>query len=109
MIVKESEADARTVDIVRILLYYAIDPLVLSGGEKPPGREVIETSARKLLSQLIELSESSPAPAPLPAPAPGRSKSTAQDAVGKVQPLSFRATMMSNHVEMKKGDWMCPK
>ncbi|XP_073220258.1 uncharacterized protein [Cicer arietinum] len=109
VIVKESEADARTVDIVRILLYYAIDPLVLSGGEKPPGREVIETSARKLLSQLIELSESSPAPAPLPAPAPGRSKSTAQDAVGKVQPLSFRATMMSNHVEMKKGDWMCPK
>lgn len=106
VLLKESEADARTVDIVRILLFYAIDPLVLSGGEKPPGREVIESSARKLLSQLIELSESSPAPPPFPA----YSKSTSQENVSKGKPLSFKAAeMLSKNVEMKKGDWVCQK
>ncbi|WJX67245.1 hypothetical protein P8452_51729 [Trifolium repens] len=104
VILKESEADARTVDIVRILLFYAIDPLVLSVGEKPPGRDVIESSARKLLSQLIELSELSPPP-PVPAP----SKSTAHDSGAKGKPLSFRADMLSKTVEMKSGDWMCSK
>ncbi|CAL5186665.1 unnamed protein product [Lathyrus oleraceus] len=103
VILKESEADARTVDIVRILLFYAVDPLVLSGGEKPPGREVIESSARQLLSQLIELSEASPAPPPVPA------QSTSKDTVAKSKPLSFRADMLSKHVEMKRGDWTCPK
>lgn len=91
MILKDVEIDARTVDIVRILLFYALDPLVLSGGDKPPGREVIESSARKLLSQLIELSESFPAP--IHAPAPSCSK----------------PNQLSKDVEMKKGDWMCPK
>ncbi|XP_061343663.1 zinc finger protein VAR3, chloroplastic [Gastrolobium bilobum] len=105
VILKEFEADARTVDIVRILLFYALDPLVLSGGEKPPGREVIESSARKLLSQLIELSESYPAPPP----APAHSKLTAQDSVAKGQPLRFMTNKLSKDVEMKKGDWMCPK
>lgn len=106
VILKESEADARTLDIVRILLFYAVDPLVLSGGEKPPGREVIESSARQLLSQLIELSEASPAPPP---PVPAQSNSTSKDAVAKSKPLSFKADMLSKHVEMKKGDWTCPK
>ncbi|CAJ2641937.1 unnamed protein product [Trifolium pratense] len=113
MILQESEADVRTVDIVRILLSYAIDPLVLSGGEKPPGRDVIESSARKLLSQLIELSELSPPPAPVPA----HSKSTAHDSGAKGKhdsgakgkPLNFRALMLSKTLEMKKGDWVCSK
>ncbi|TKY44795.1 Zinc finger protein VAR3 [Spatholobus suberectus] len=109
VILKDFETDARTVDIVRILLFYALDPLVLSGGDKPPGREVIESSARKLLSQLIELSELSPAPIPAPTPTPARSKPTAQDAVAKGQPLSVTTNQLSKDVEMKKGDWMCPK
>lgn len=95
MILKETEADARTVDIVRILLFYAVDPLVISRGEKPLGREVIESSVRKLLSQLIELSESSPAPVPA--------------SVAKGQPRSSMTNKLSKDVEMKKGDWMCPK
>ncbi|KAK7314644.1 hypothetical protein VNO77_33171 [Canavalia gladiata] len=103
VILKDFETDARTVDIVRILLFYALDPLLLSGGDKPPGQEVIESSARKLLSQLIELSESSPAPAP------PNSKSTAWDAVAKGQPRSVRTNKLSKDVEMKKGVWMCPK
>ncbi|KAG5022188.1 hypothetical protein JHK82_018056 [Glycine max] len=104
VILKDFETDARTVDIVRILLFYALDPLVLSGGDKPPGREVIESSVRKLLSQLIELSES-----PAPAPAPARSKPTAQDGVVEGQSLSVTTNQLFKDVEMKKGDWMCPK
>ncbi|KAL2344109.1 hypothetical protein Fmac_005394 [Flemingia macrophylla] len=94
VILKDFETDARTVDVVRLLLFYALDPLVLSRGDKSPGREVIESSARKLLSQLIELSESSPTPAP------ARSKPTAP---------SVTTNQLSKGVEMKKGDWMCPK
>ncbi|KAF9625333.1 hypothetical protein IFM89_021703 [Coptis chinensis] len=68
-ILKDSEASAcTTVDIVSMLLIYALDPIVLSGEEKPHGREQIEASARKLLSELVELSETPPDPA-LPKPA----------------------------------------
>ncbi|MED6187978.1 hypothetical protein PIB30_081604 [Stylosanthes scabra] len=100
--------DARTVDVVRILLFYALDPVVLSGGEKPSGRELVESSVRKLLSQLIEFSESSPAPAP-PLPAPARSKSTAQNAVAKGQQLTSTTSKSSKDVEMKNRDWICQK
>ncbi|KAM4106546.1 hypothetical protein ACB094_04G072200 [Castanea mollissima] len=101
VILKETEADARTVDIVRILLFYALDSLVLSGGEKPPGRETVESSARKLLSELIELSETSPDPA-LPKPAVKALKR-------KDDSLDFMDDVPSQDVEMKRGDWMCPK
>lgn len=101
VILKETEADARTVDIVRILLFYALDSLVLSGGEKPPGRQTIESSARKLLSELIELSETSPDPA-LPKPAVKALKQ-------KDDSLDFMDDVPLQDVEMKRGDWMCPK
>ncbi|KAK7857501.1 zinc finger protein var3 [Quercus suber] len=95
VILKETEADARTVDIVRILLFYALDSLVLSGGEKPPGRQAIESSARKLLSELIELSETSPDPA-LPKPAVKALKQ-------KDDSLDFMDDVPSQDVEMKRG------
>ncbi|KAF8398984.1 hypothetical protein HHK36_014849 [Tetracentron sinense] len=99
VILKESEEAARTVDIVRMLLIYALDPLVLSGGEKPHGREHIETSARKLLSELIELSDTSLDPAlPKPAVKPPRQKEQSEKVMDRGQ---------SQNVEMKRGDWMC--
>lgn len=101
VILKEDEADARTVDIVRILLFYALDPLVLSGGEKPPGRQTVESSARKLFSELIELSETPPDPA-LPKPA-GKVLKQKEDT------LNFMDDTLSQDIEMKRGDWMCPK
>ncbi|KAF9625284.1 hypothetical protein IFM89_020870 [Coptis chinensis] len=95
-ILKDSEAPARTVDIVRMLLIYALDPIVLSGEEKPHGREQIEASARKLLSELVELSETPPDPAlPKPAINPPR----VSQGMGR-EP--------SKDVEMKRGDWICP-
>ncbi|KAA8542829.1 hypothetical protein F0562_023981 [Nyssa sinensis] len=101
VILKESEAAARTVDIVRILLFYALDPLVISGGEKPPGRESVEVSARYLLSDLIKLSQTSPDPA-LPKPSAKASRR-------KEQSQGIMDDKFSQDVEMKKGDWMCPK
>lgn len=101
VILKESEATARTTDIVRILLFYALDPLVISGGQKSPGRELIEVSARKLLSELIDLSET--------APDPELSKPIAKAPNQKKKSLGFMDDELSRNVEMKKGDWMCPK
>ena len=69
VILKESEAAAQTVDIVRVLLFYVLDPLVIAGGEKPSGRAIVEAAARNLLSDLIVLSETPPDSA-LPKPAP---------------------------------------
>ncbi|KAF8034291.1 hypothetical protein BT93_C0550 [Corymbia citriodora subsp. variegata] len=101
VIIKKSEAAARTVDIVRILLFYATDSLVFSGGQKPPGRELVESSARELLSQLVELSETSPDPE-LPKPATKARRAIKQS-------IDFVDDNLSQDVEMKRGDWMCPK
>ena len=101
MILKESEAAARTVDIVRILLFYALDPVVFYEGEKPPGREILETSARKLLSELLQLSETAVGPS-LPKPA-------AKAIEKKKNYPSFTGDELSQDVEMKRGDWMCSK
>ncbi|KAF7822234.1 zinc finger protein VAR3, chloroplastic [Senna tora] len=105
VILKVPEANARTVDIMRILMNYALDPLVISGGEKPPGRDVIESSTRKLLSELIELSESSTAPAPPPPPP----KATTKYAPPGDQSLNLMTDKVSKNVDMRFGDWMCPK
>ncbi|XP_030441617.2 zinc finger protein VAR3, chloroplastic [Syzygium oleosum] len=101
VILKESEAAARTVDIVRILLFYATDPLVFSAGQKPPGRDLVESSARELLSQLVKLSETSPDPE-LPKPATKARRAEKQS-------IDFVDDNLSQDVEMRRGDWMCPK
>lgn len=110
-LLKDDETDARTVDIVRILLFHALDSLVISGGEKSSSRELVEASARKLLSELIELSEASPAP-PLPTStrtASALPKPTHKVSLQKEQRVDFSYDKLSQNVEMKRGDWMCPK
>ncbi|KAF3437175.1 hypothetical protein FNV43_RR19928 [Rhamnella rubrinervis] len=101
VILKESEANARTVDIVRILLFYALDPLVISGEAKPVGRELVESSTRKLLSELLELSGTDPDPE-LPKPAVEVRKKNERS-------VNLMDDVLSQNVEMRKGDWMCHK
>ncbi|KAF2317494.1 hypothetical protein GH714_023045 [Hevea brasiliensis] len=113
VILKDNEANARTVDIVRILLSYALDPLVISGEEKPPGREVVEAAVRKLLSELIELSQKTPDP-PVMKPATEAVHQKKRERIfndDKKRPLSdsFSDEKLSQDVEMKRGDWICPK
>ncbi|KAL8556512.1 hypothetical protein ACS0TY_004092 [Phlomoides rotata] len=97
----QSEDGARTVDVVRLLLFCVLDPLVISGESKPPGRELVESSARKLLLELVEFGERLPDP-DLPKPA----SITAQR---KKQSLDLSYNKSSKNVDMKLGDWVCTK
>ncbi|KAK2664530.1 hypothetical protein Ddye_003104 [Dipteronia dyeriana] len=85
---KEDEAGACTVDMMRVLLYYALDSLVVTGGERPPGREIVDASTRKLFSELIKLSETAVDPS-VPKPA------------SEYPPKKAKT--------IKGGDWICPK
>lgn len=100
VIPNESEAAAGTVDIVRILLAYALDSAVITG-EKSPGRKHIEVSARKLLLKLIELSET--------APNPETSKPTVIAVNQKKKSSLLADEELSPDIELKRGDWMCPE
>ncbi|KAL7139507.1 hypothetical protein ABFS83_09G056700 [Erythranthe nasuta] len=97
----ESEAASRTVDVVRMLLFYALDPIVISGENKPPGRELVESSARKLLSELIELGDTTLDPN-LPQPAPTNTRRTKQL-------LDLSDNESSKRGDVKPGDWVCTK
>lgn len=88
-------------DIARLLLTYALDPLVLSGGDKPSGREHVEVSVRKLLSELSELSEKPHDAAAVKVDMKSPSR--------KEKPSKFTKDALSQDVEMKRGDWMCAK
>ncbi|KAJ6760009.1 ZINC FINGER PROTEIN [Salix purpurea] len=101
VILKGNDAEGRTVDIVRVLMFHALDPSVISGGQRSPGSELIETSSRKLLSELIELSETPQDPA-LPKHTPKASHMKERD-------VDFMDGQLCENVEMKKEDWMCTK
>ncbi|WCJ42079.1 zinc finger (Ran-binding) family protein [Euphorbia peplus] len=113
VLLKDNEADARTVDIVRILMFYALDPLVIAGGQKPPGRDVVEAAVKKLLSDLIELSQTTPdPPVQRPAAEAVRKKEKESKPVGGKWASEHDLSIddkLSQDVEMKRGDWMCPK
>ncbi|CAN1856415.1 Zinc finger protein VAR3, chloroplastic [Linum perenne] len=100
VILKDSEAEARTVDLIRILMFYALDPLVISDGQRPAGRENVEVAARKLLSEMVELSEKTADPAPIVNPVVSKKVERKVQIVHKG---------LSENVEMKRGDWMCSK
>lgn len=101
VLLTETEGAARTVDVVRLLLNFALDPLVLSGevDNKPPGKELIESSARRLLSELVELGETPPPPdLPKPASVPRQRKEHS---------LDLSNDESSKNIDMKPGDWVC--
>ncbi|GFP84628.1 zinc finger protein var3 chloroplastic [Phtheirospermum japonicum] len=101
VMLNDSEAAARTVDIVRILLLYALDPLFISEENKSPGRELVESSVRKLLLQLTELGETYRNPDLL--------KRASIISQRKKQPLDLPVNESSKDIEMKQGDWVCTK
>ncbi|KVI05158.1 zinc finger protein VAR3, chloroplastic [Cynara cardunculus var. scolymus] len=99
VILKDIESAARTVDIVRILLNYALDPVVDSD-KKPSGAELVEASARKLLSELTELSDTTIDP---------ELQKPAATVARKAKSVDFMERDPSQNIEMKRGDWMCPR
>ncbi|XP_010549061.1 PREDICTED: zinc finger protein VAR3, chloroplastic-like [Tarenaya hassleriana] len=125
---KDSEANARTVDIMRILLFNALDSLVISRGERPPDKELVDESSKKLLLELVELSQNSPDPPALPKPATKGSlsrrdrglKLKTEKSLNKWSFVDFSGNencqdsnetpnKSSGAFEVKKGDWYCPK
>lgn len=107
-VIPKAEEAARTVDVVRILLTYAIDPANLSGENSVGGG--VQESARKLLSDLTMLCDTTIDPS-LPKPViqtyskqdsstkPDKGKQSSRVSAGK-----GRETAVT---EMKKGDWLC--
>ncbi|XP_076937476.1 zinc finger protein VAR3, chloroplastic-like [Bidens hawaiensis] len=122
VILKDSESDARTVDIVRILLSYALNPFVGSDN-KPSGVELVEASAKKLLLELTELSDTKVDPelqnsAATVARKAQSAELTERDselqkpvanAVRKVPFVKITERESPRNVDMKRGDWLCPK
>ncbi|KAK1565511.1 hypothetical protein Q3G72_028355 [Acer saccharum] len=119
--------DACTVDMMRVLLYYALDPLVVTGGEKPPGREIVDASTRKLFSELIKLSETAvdlsvPKPASESPPKKAKTIKGGDWICPKCNFMNFWRNIICRQckedgprsvgvvdAEMKKGDWICPE
>lgn len=104
MILKDSEADARTVDVMRLLLFNALDSVVVSRGEISPGKELVHESARRLLLELLELSEKPVNPV-LPKPAAAKVALPPKERVFK-----SRSDEPSQRVRSQyNADWACPK
>ncbi|KAL1553693.1 zinc finger protein VAR3, chloroplastic-like [Salvia divinorum] len=103
VLLTETETAARTVDVVRMLMSFALDPLVVSGEveDKPAGRELVESSARRLLSELVELSET-PVDPDLPKPA-----SVVHQKKKQLQFVDSSDSRSSKSIDLKPGDWVC--
>ncbi|XP_062214816.1 zinc finger protein VAR3, chloroplastic-like [Phragmites australis] len=112
-VIPKAEEGARTVDVVRILLTYAIEPSSLSGENSVDGG--VQESARKLLLELTKLSEKAIDPS---LPKPVFQTSSKQESSSKLFAKSKESAAKSRGsvgkgiemtaTEMKKGDWLCP-
>ncbi|PKU76001.1 zinc finger protein VAR3, chloroplastic [Dendrobium catenatum] len=98
------EEGARTVDIMRVLLSYAVNPAALLGGENSPVKVQVQDSARKLLSEFTNLSDTIIDPA---LPKPILNIITQKEASSQLKTTTNKKKNTQD-VEMKKGDWLCP-
>ncbi|PAN45439.1 hypothetical protein PAHAL_9G119200 [Panicum hallii] len=107
-LVPKAEEGVRTVNVVRILLEYAMDTNNLSGENSVS--ESVQESARKLLSKLIILSDTTIDPS---VPKPVFQTSSKQQSSTKLSDKSkgargsVRKGRETTAVEMKMGDWLC--
>lgn len=86
---------ALTVDLMRYLVSYAQG--LLNINDNSEGRELIETSIRNLLTELVN--------------AHGVAQISNVESTSQIRPLSqgqFSRPPRQN-IEMKRGDWICPK
>ncbi|KAH7672389.1 Ran binding protein zinc finger-like protein [Dioscorea alata] len=86
---------AQTVDLMRYLVSYAQGLLNINGNSE--GKELIETSIRNLLTELVN--------------AHGVAQISNVGSTSQIRPLSqgqFSRPPRQN-IEMKRGDWICPK
>ncbi|MQL96259.1 hypothetical protein Taro_028927 [Colocasia esculenta] len=89
---------ACTVDVVKYLLSYVCNSLGKNGGDDIKYRELVETSVRSLLSELIK------------ADSAVREPNTTNSAAGHTSFRHEESQRPSDQkIGMKRGDWICPK
>ncbi|XP_077236041.1 uncharacterized protein LOC143877724 [Tasmannia lanceolata] len=92
----------RTVDVMRILLTYGLDPFTGSVENKPCLNKSVKESVRRLLKEAVELSVKELDSNPL--------KVTSRSLPFKPEPSSSQQMLRGQtNIPMKQGDWICPK
>lgn len=95
------EEGGRTVDVMRILLTYGLDPITGTLENKPLLNKLVKESVKRLLKEMVECS----------------SKQLDSNLL-KAKPLKRVASAKDHssppekghiNVPMKPGDWLCPK
>lgn len=91
----------RTVDVMRILLTYGLDPITAAVEKKLCLNKVVKEAVRRLLKQIVEYSTKEPDSDPQNSE-PMDSRAAVRD---HVNPPKHSCT----NAPMKQGDWHCPK
>nr|XP_043618936.1 uncharacterized protein DDB_G0283697 [Erigeron canadensis] len=98
------EDEARTIDIMRVLMTYGFDPVNGSVvNDSLLKKKQVKAAVRKLLHEVVKLS-AIPIDPNLPPPIIKRPPPKV-----KQTPPPPRRRVGRDDVEMKKGDWLCPK
>ncbi|MCI21512.1 zinc finger protein VAR3 chloroplastic-like, partial [Trifolium medium] len=88
----------RTVDVMRIILTYGLDPIIGSVDNKPSLNKMVKESVRRLLKKIVECSAEEKNP---------NFPDTNEVAVEEVH--RNPQDKGKKDVPMKQGDWLCPK
>ncbi|KAM5561236.1 DNA polymerase zeta catalytic subunit [Rosa sericea] len=103
-LITNKEDEARTIDIMRVLLTYGFDPINGSVQNRSLLKQkTVKTVVRKLLHQVVKLS-SVPIDPSLPPPVIKKPPPKV-----KQPPPPPRKRVGRDDIEMKKGDWLCSK
>ncbi|KAF5204171.1 Zinc finger protein var3 protein [Thalictrum thalictroides] len=103
-LLSRKEDEARTIDVIRILLTYGFDPINGSVENKALLKlKTVKTVVRKLLHEVVKLS-AVPIDPNLPPPVIKKPPPKV-----KQPPPPPRKWVGRDDIEMKKGDWLCPK
>lgn len=85
------------VDLMKFMLSYASNPLVSSERNNLHNKDLVESSVRNLFAELFKLICNAPG-------------SNSYGAVHNQMPGKFgQTTPAGPKIEMKRGDWVCPR
>lgn len=92
----------RTVDVMRILLTYGLDPITGSIENEPCMNKTVKESVKRLLKEMAELSIKKLSSCP--------PKVTSKRLPSKPE-YSNQQQLLKDQIDipMKQGDWICPK
>ncbi|KAJ7954317.1 zinc finger protein VAR3, chloroplastic-like [Quillaja saponaria] len=89
----------RTVDVMRIMLTYGLDPITSTVENKPCLNKIVKESLRRLLKEVVQYSIKVDSSIP---------NTTALETVPSAQVDLYQENSPKS-IPMKLGDWLCPK